>query len=65
MSAPSAKSRFWFTWGWPLAMAVLSVVGLLSALLGNGVWDWVSWVALGVPTLACCWLGLRRKRPAS
>ncbi|MBN9411158.1 MAG: hypothetical protein J0H69_18595 [Burkholderiales bacterium] len=62
MSARSAKSRFWFTWGWPIVMAVLSAVGLLSALLGNGVWDWVSWIGLGIPALACCWLGLRRKQ---
>ncbi len=57
----AARSQFWFTWGWPLVMALLSVVGLLAALLGDGAWDWLSWVTLGIPTLACCWLGLRRK----
>ncbi|RZI93053.1 MAG: hypothetical protein EOP39_31780 [Rubrivivax sp.] len=63
MNRDKARASFLFTWGWPIFMGVLSAVGLLAALLGNGPWDWVSWVALGIPALACCWLGLRR-RPA-
>ena len=35
-------------WGGPLAMAVLTVIGLLSALLGDGFWDALSAVALGI-----------------
>jgi len=34
---------------WPAVIAVLSTVGLLSALLGDGIWDGVSWVVLAVP----------------
>ena len=34
-------------WFWPLVMAVLSAAGLLSALLADGVWDWVSVLTLG------------------
>ena len=33
----------------PLALAVVSAVGLVSALVGDGVWDALSWVALGTP----------------
>jgi hypothetical protein len=33
----------------PWLLAVLSVVGLLSALFGDGLWDFASWVALSVP----------------
>jgi hypothetical protein len=47
-------------WGAPITLAVLTAVGLISALLGDGVWDYVSAVALGVPTIACVWYGLRR-----
>lgn len=47
-------------WGGPIVLAVLTMIGLISALLGDGVWDYLSAVALGVPTIACAWYGLRR-----
>ena len=50
-------------WGAPIALAVLTLIGLISALLGDGVWDAVSALALGVPVLACLWYGLRRRQP--
>ena len=40
-------------WGPPLAVAVISSVGLLAALFGDGLWDAVSWIALGVPVAIC------------
>jgi hypothetical protein len=36
---------------WPVVIGVLSTLGLLSALLGDGIWDGLSWVALGIPVL--------------
>ncbi len=36
-------------WFWPVAMAVAMVAGLTSALLGDGIWDGLSWVCLGAP----------------
>jgi hypothetical protein len=33
----------------PFVLAVLSAVGLVSALLGDGVWDGLSWLALATP----------------
>jgi hypothetical protein len=44
-------------WRWPLLMAVLTVVGLVSALLGEGgVWWGLSWAALAIPlvVMAAC-----------
>jgi len=41
-------------WAYPIVLTLLSLVGLLSALIGDGVWDWVSWISLGVPALLCC-----------
>ena len=35
----------------PLAIAIVSTVGLISALVGDGWWDAVSWAALGLPVL--------------
>lgn len=36
-------------WGKPLLFAVLSITGLITALVGDGVWDVFSWLALGLP----------------
>ncbi len=46
-------------WGWPIALAVLSAVGLVGALVGDGLWDWLGWIGLGVPGVAAVWFGLR------
>ncbi len=35
----------------PLVIAVLSTIGLVAALVGDGVWDVASWATLGVPVL--------------
>ncbi|USX11664.1 hypothetical protein NHH88_18335 [Oxalobacteraceae bacterium OTU3CAMAD1] len=56
----SGASPFLRMWGAPIVLAILTAVGLVSALLGDGVWDYVSAVALGVPAVACAWYGLRR-----
>jgi predicted outer membrane lipoprotein len=34
---------------WPLAYALACALGLVCALLGDGVWDGVSWLALAAP----------------
>lgn len=46
----------------PLVIAIVSTAGLISALVGDGWWDAVSWAALGLPVLlylAFIW----RRRP--
>lgn len=45
------RRGLWMIFRWPLALAVLSTFGLLSALLGDGVFDVLSWISLGVPLL--------------
>ena len=47
-------------WGAPILFGVLTTVGLISALLGDGVWDALSAVTLGIPVAACAWYGLKR-----
>ncbi len=57
MSRSERKRSFWFVWGWPLALAVLTLFGLLAALLGQeGTWLWLSWSALAMPlvVIAAC-----------
>ncbi|MDR0280303.1 MAG: hypothetical protein LBJ37_20705 [Paucimonas sp.] len=53
MSHKSQSTRRIFAW--PTVIAVLGAVGLFAALLGDGGWDVLSWVGLGVPAL----LGVR------
>jgi len=37
--------------GWPLVIGVLSTVGLIAALVGDGIWNSVSWLTLLLPIL--------------
>lgn len=36
-------------WGMPILLAVITITGLLLAIMGTGVWHFSSWVALLVP----------------
>lgn len=56
------NSPFMRMWAAPILLVILTTVGLISALLGDGVWDHVSAIALGIPVLLCIWFGLRRKK---
>lgn len=45
-------SPFTRQWGWPIGLALLTLLGLVSALLGEGgIWWVLSWIALGLPLL--------------
>ena len=44
----------------PIVLGVLSIVGLISALVGDGVWDGVSWATLAIPILLCGYFFLKR-----
>lgn len=56
------RRGLWMIFRWPLALAVLSTFGLLSALLGDGVYDVLSWISLGVPLLLIVFVGMRMPR---
>ena len=50
-------------WRWPLALAALTLFGLLSALLGEGgVWWALSWIALAMPLLTILLCVMRSAR---
>jgi len=49
------------TFAIPALLAVLSLVGLVSALTGDGWRDAVSWVALGIPVVTVIWAGRARR----
>jgi hypothetical protein len=39
----------WQIFGWPTLIGCATLVGLLSALIGDGAWDGASWLLLAVP----------------
>jgi xanthosine utilization system XapX-like protein len=45
----------------PLIVAVLSLIGLVGALLGDGVWDWVGWLGLGACVAVLSWALIARR----
>jgi hypothetical protein len=38
---------------WPLVLGLITVAGLLFALLGDGLWDKLSWILLAIPLFVC------------
>jgi hypothetical protein len=58
-SAFGRLAPFLALWGWPAVFAVVTVIGLVGALVGDGRWDWLGWIGLGMPTGAALWFGLR------
>jgi hypothetical protein len=56
------KPNFGKVWAAPLILGLLGGVGLVAALVGDGMLDTVSWLALGVPVLVILWAWRRRRR---
>lgn len=54
------QSSFWKVFSTPIVIALLSAAGLFAALLGDGIWDALSWVGLGVPAVLAI-TGLMRR----
>ena len=40
----------WQIFAFPLLLGVLTTVGLVAALVGDGIWDGLSWLTLGFPS---------------
>lgn len=47
-------------WMWPIAIAVLSLSGLLAGLVSENSGDWWAWCSLLVPVWVSAAYGLRR-----
>lgn len=52
---PGLRLNAWQVWRAPAAIGAIAAIGLASALLGDGPWDVVSWLALSVPAAAIAW----------
>lgn len=63
MKADRSRSN-WRIFRWPLLIAAVSLVGLLSALVGDGGYDLLSWLTLGstLVVIAIAWRGRVRSR---
>lgn len=44
----------------PAAIAVVSTVGLVTALVDDRLGDWISWLSLATPLAAVAWGWARR-----
>lgn len=54
--SPAAKNPvFMRVFGKPILLALISMAGLIAALVGDGVWDVVSWITLGFIVAVTVW----------
>ena len=66
MTKPGSNSRnsvFLHVFGKPIILAFISMAGLITALVGDGVWDVVSWIALGYVVAVTVWYVWIAKQP--
>lgn len=52
MSKNNSRTQIWTI---PVIIAVLTVFGLLSALMGTGIWYALSWITLCIPLGIMSW----------
>ena len=45
------RSTFWKTFAAPIVIGLLISAGLFAALLGDGWWDVLAWVGMGIAAL--------------
>jgi hypothetical protein len=55
------RKQLWRIFGAPLLLALLSGLGLVSALVADDVWDALSWAALAIPAAVIVWFGWIRR----
>lgn len=58
------SSRFYRLWSLPLLIALLTAGGLVVALLGDGIWDALSWLMFAAPLMSITWILTRPRLPA-
>lgn len=61
MGAPTGRRTAWQIFRWPLVMALANAIGLVAALVGDGWYDLVSWLTLGLTlvVIVAAWRGWR------
>jgi hypothetical protein len=61
-SKSRSSGNWWTVYGGPLLLGMLSIAGLLTALLSEGAGRYFSWIAVGAPVAVTTWFFARRKR---
>jgi hypothetical protein len=46
----------------PAIIAIVVAIGLISALLGDGIWDAAAWIALALPLAVIAFFTWKRQR---
>ena len=59
---PRSSGNWLMVYGGPLLIGALSIAGLTSALLYEGLGRYFSWLALGAPIALTAWFYVRRMR---
>lgn len=57
------KPGLWAIFGVPIILGALSLVGLVGALMGDGVWDMAGGGLLAMTVVAIAWAWTRRAAP--
>ena len=57
---PELERPWWRVFGAPIVIGVLSLAGLLSALLAGDLGRYFSWFGVGVPIAIAAWAYLRK-----
>jgi hypothetical protein len=52
---PARRHSLWRVFAMPLVIALLSSIGLVSALTGDGIGDVIAWLTLAVPVVVTVW----------
>ena len=61
-SVKKQQGRFKKVWGAPIVLGVLSLAGLIAALVGDGLLDALSYLSLAVPLAVMVWYIVQRTR---
>lgn len=59
---PRSSGNWRAVYGGPILLGVLSIAGLLTALLSEGAGRYFSWIAVGAPVVITAWFFARRRR---
>jgi len=63
MKSARSKNRFMALWAWPIALGVLTSIGLISALFSDGGFgDLLSGICLSIVTAVGLWFCFARSR---
>lgn len=58
----SGTRSLWQIFRAPMWIGVLSLIGLIAALVGDNLYDALSWLALGIPCVLAIWYGWWKPR---